>query len=166
MILYASSNLVWSTRIGHAAKQGGVPVRAVRTADDLLRTLTDTAFPEGSPRRECATPGRSGEGQAEAQGAATYLVIVDLDGGEEALALIAAAAQAAKAASAPVRIVAFGPHVDVALLGRARAAGAHDVLPRGRFVAWLDRQMSRWTGSRPDSGIGSGGQDDLPRGTG
>lgn len=36
------------------------------------------------------------------------------------------------------RIVGFGAHVEADLLDAARAAGAHDVLPRSRFFANLD----------------------------
>jgi hypothetical protein len=57
-------------------------------------------------------------------GAAT--VVVDLARYGGAVAAVRAAAPAA-------RIVAFGPHVDDALLAAARADGADLVLPRSQF---------------------------------
>src|SRR5262249_2658771 len=53
-------------------------------------------------------------------------VVVDLARYGSAVAAVRAAAPAA-------RIVAFGPHVDAALLAPARADGADLVLPRSEF---------------------------------
>lgn len=57
------------------------------------------------------------------------LVAVDLTGrgAERAIARLAAAYPAA-------RIVAFGPHVDGEAFARARAAGAHEAVARGRAM--------------------------------
>lgn len=56
------------------------------------------------------------------------VVVVDLGrrGALDALAAIVASG---------VRVVAFGSHVDHALLDAARAAGVDEVLPRSRFFA-------------------------------
>jgi hypothetical protein len=56
------------------------------------------------------------------------VVVVDLARHGDALVAIRAAAPAA-------RIVAFGPHVDDALLDRARRDGADRVVARSRFFA-------------------------------
>jgi hypothetical protein len=54
------------------------------------------------------------------------VVVVDL-------ARHAAGVAAARAASPKARVVAFGPHVDDALLAQAAVDGADVVLPRSRF---------------------------------
>jgi DNA-binding NarL/FixJ family response regulator len=60
--------------------------------------------------------------------AAADVVIVDLARHGDAVAEVRAAAPTA-------RIVAFGPHVDDAMLDRARREGADVVLARSRFFA-------------------------------
>lgn len=62
-----------------------------------------------------------------AKTAGADVVIVDLARFGDVLATVRAATVG--------RIVAFGPHVDDAGLGAARAAGADTVLPRSRFFA-------------------------------
>jgi hypothetical protein len=58
-------------------------------------------------------------------------VVVDLSRGDALDAI-------ARASTHPgVRIVAYGSHVDDERLAAARAAGAHEVLPRSRFFARL-----------------------------
>jgi len=58
------------------------------------------------------------------------LVLVDL--GLAGLDMPAAVATI-RGASPPAKIVAFGPHVDEALLASAKAAGCDEVLPRSQF---------------------------------
>jgi hypothetical protein len=55
-------------------------------------------------------------------------LVVDLETGDLALSAI----QLAKAAGVPV--LAFGPHVDLALHEAARAAGADQVVPKSKLV--------------------------------
>jgi CheY-like chemotaxis protein len=53
-----------------------------------------------------------------------------------------------RASGRPVpRIVAYGSHVDVEKLQRARQAGCDPVLPRSRFVEELPRQLVSWLAS-------------------
>lgn len=68
----------------------------------------------------------------EAVGPATRLVMVDLQvtGAVEAV-------REARERAAGARVVAFGPHVMEEVLSAAAAAGADDVLTRGRFVREL-----------------------------
>ena len=81
-------------------------------------------------------------------------VVVDLARFEELLGDIRAAAPRA-------RIVAFGPHVDDALLRRARSSGVDVVLPRSRFfrdpVAALAVEPDDMRGSTDASEGGDGG---------
>jgi hypothetical protein len=71
------------------------------------------------------------DGLAEAVGAETRLVLVDLQA-PGALGAIVAVRERASG----VRLVAFGPHVMEDALGEAAAAGA-EALPRGAFVKRL-----------------------------
>lgn len=50
---------------------------------------------------------------------------------------------ASLAAAAP-RVVAYGSHVDVDTLRRAREAGCHLVLPRSKFVEELPAKLPEW----------------------
>jgi hypothetical protein len=49
------------------------------------------------------------------------------------LARYASSVAAARAAAPEARVIAFGPHVDRALLDRARRDGADHVMPRSQF---------------------------------
>lgn len=60
-------------------------------------------------------------------------LIVDLEAGEAGIELIAAAARL----DPPLRTLAFGPHVNVDAFEAARAAGASETMPRGRFADQL-----------------------------
>ncbi|HYF13451.1 MAG TPA: hypothetical protein VD971_00105 [Phycisphaerales bacterium] len=101
MILYAAADLLWASKIRGVADGLGIPARPVRTIEMLEARLAD------SPVKA---------------------VVVDLDKGEEGLALVRRAKRAAG-----VRVLAWGPHVDKAMLQAARDAGADDVLTRGAF---------------------------------
>jgi DNA-binding NarL/FixJ family response regulator len=49
-----------------------------------------------------------------------------------------------KTAASRAFLVAYGSHVDTAMLAAARAAGCDVVLPRSRFVEELPRQLPAW----------------------
>jgi DNA-binding NarL/FixJ family response regulator len=46
------------------------------------------------------------------------------------------------------RVIAFGPHVQAALLNEARDAGCDEVLPRSKFSATLVEILTRTLGSK------------------
>lgn len=106
MIAFAAADLIWATRIKRTADALGLPARPVRTPGMLRERFADSDV-------------RS--------------LIVDLTLGETALDLIRAVREHPEPAGRSVRVVAFGPHVEHALLQRARDAGADEVLPRGAF---------------------------------
>jgi hypothetical protein len=58
-----------------------------------------------------------------------------------------AAAQRCQAAGVP--LIAFGPHVDVAGLRRARSAGIGHVYPRSKFLADLNAILARVVATQP-----------------
>lgn len=117
MVLYLCADLVWGTRIKSTGDALGVPCRPARTPDMLRARLAD------SPVRG---------------------LIVDLDAGDAAIEVIAAArnARPASARAGPpsppgLFILAFGPHVAADRFEAARRAGADVVLARGA----LDRRL-------------------------
>ncbi len=57
---------------------------------------------------------------------------------------IAGLVAALKARPEPVQVIAYGSHVDVDTLKRARAAGCDRVMPRSQFVEELPRTLGEW----------------------
>jgi CheY-like chemotaxis protein len=77
--------------------------------------------------------------------------MVDLDKGEEGLALIAAlraheAANQAAGQGRRLRVLAWGPHVAKDLLQAARDAGADDVLTRGALEHNMEEVLVKLAG--------------------
>jgi len=105
-LLLFAKDLLFETRIRSTAEALGIVLRSARDSRTVLGLL--------------ANSGVAG-------------LIVDLDCGEDAVAVV----EAARREKAALRIVAFGPHVQAALLERAGAAGADDVMPRSRFTQQL-----------------------------
>jgi hypothetical protein len=122
MVLYLASDLIWATRIKGTADAIGVPARPVRTLDMLRARL----------------------GDSDVRG-----VILDLEAPEVALEMLGElrkGAEQERDANAKILIVAFGPHVNVELLERARTGGADHVMTRGAFdkrLVELLRELDR-----------------------
>jgi len=106
MILYCSTDLIFATRIRSTADAIGVPARPARTVERLRELMLEETV---------------------------NAIIVDLEAGEVALDLIAAAANL----SPPLPSLAFGPHVNLEALQAAHRAGASQVMARGRFAEQL-----------------------------
>lgn len=77
---------------------------------------------------------------------AALLALVDLDAKLDVLAAIRGVAGAGIE-----RIVAFGPHVDTAGRKAARAAGAHRVLAKSKFVEELPSILAELAAKREDA---------------
>lgn len=129
VVLYAAADLIWATRIKATADAMGVACRPVRSLEMLEARLADSTI-----------------------GA----LIVDLEAGDLALSLIERVKGGPSAGTPPkrltIRVLAFGPHVAVDAMDRARAAGADAVLPRGAFDRRLPeilRELAR-LGDRAD----------------
>lgn len=118
MILYAAADLIWATKIKGTADAIGVAARPVRTMEMLDARLAE--LPPGT------------EGGVAA-------LLVDLDKGDDALALIRRVKS--DAATRGVRVLAWGPHVAKDLMQAARLAGADDVLTRGAFDHSMDEVL-------------------------
>jgi hypothetical protein len=110
VVLYAAADLIWATRIKATADALGVACRPVRSLAMLEARLADSTI-----------------------GA----LIVDLEAGGLAFTLMGRV-MGGESAGKPgkeggIRVLAFGPHVAVDAMDRARAAGADAVLARGAF---------------------------------
>jgi hypothetical protein len=118
MLLYAAADLIWASKIKATADALGLPARPVRTLEMLEARLADT--PD------------------------IAALIVDLDKGDDALALIARLRDArAQGRERAIRILAWGPHVAKDLLQSARDHGANEVLTRGGFDANMEDILVR-----------------------
>lgn len=106
MILYYAADLIWATRIKSTADSLGVGCRPVRNRDMLLARLADCQV---------------------------RMLIVDLETGADGIEMIRTLRSVSPAASPPIRVIAFGPHVNHEALGSAKNAGADQVLTRGAF---------------------------------
>jgi hypothetical protein len=132
MIVYACRDLIFATKVRATAEALGLASRPARDAAALHQRLM------------CVDDGK---GHAAVTG-----VLIDMDLGAEALALIRQAKTVLPAI--PGRpavpgvpgVVAFGSHVATELLDAARAAGADFVLPRSQFTANLPAILERLAG--------------------
>ncbi|MEM1446009.1 MAG: hypothetical protein AAGF84_08145 [Planctomycetota bacterium] len=112
MIVYACADLMFASKVSATCNAAGVVSRPARSAE-MLRA-----------RLDCVDDGKANDTVTQ------FFVELTRD---DALDLIALA----HAHADRPRIVAFGPHVDVARLEAAGEAGADDVLARGAFAAQL-----------------------------
>ena len=114
--LMLCDDLIFFSRVSGAARAAGLTVRMVRSAADLL---------------------------AAARAAAPGGVIVDVHNpGLDLPALLAGLKDACPA----VRVIAYGSHVEAAVLRAARQAGCDQVLPRSVFVKELEGKIAEWLG--------------------
>jgi CheY-like chemotaxis protein len=116
--LMLCDDLIFFSRVSGAARAAGLSVRMVRTAADLL---------------------------AAARQAAPRGVIVDVH--NPGLDLPALLAELKEACPTMPRVIAYGSHVEAAVLRAARAAGCDRVMPRSQFVEELEGKIAEWLGS-------------------
>lgn len=147
MIVFYASDLTWAVKIKSTADALGVPARPARSIDMLEARLADSpvgAFiadlaeptvalallervsEENRRRSENAGVGGAGTGERPGVNPETP----PETGTPGALA-------------GPIRILAFGPHVEVDALQKARDLGAHEVMTRGAFSANLPDVLLR-----------------------
>ncbi|MBM3979528.1 MAG: response regulator [Planctomycetes bacterium] len=113
--LMLCDDLIFYSRVSGTARAAGLSVRMVRTVADLV--VAARAAPPGG-------------------------VIVDVHFPDLDLPALLASL---KEACAPVpRVIAYGSHVEAAVLKAARAAGCDLVLPRSAFVEQLEAKIAEW----------------------
>jgi CheY-like chemotaxis protein len=115
--LLLADDLMWISRITSTAQALGFKVLAARTVE-RLEELTRQHRP--------------------------VCVILDLGvGGVQAGEIVP---RIRATVSGPLRIAAYGSHVDVATLQAARAAGCDPVLPRSKMAEELPELLKQWLG--------------------
>jgi DNA-binding NarL/FixJ family response regulator len=113
--LMLCDDLIFFSRVSGAARAAGLTVRMVRSASDLVAAA-----------REAAPGG----------------VIVDVHNpGLDLPALLLALKDACPTMP---RVIAYGSHVEAAVLKAARQAGCDRVMPRSQFVEELETQVAEW----------------------
>jgi CheY-like chemotaxis protein len=113
--LVLCDDLIFFSRVSGAARAAGLSVRMVRTAADLLAAAHPTP-PAG--------------------------IILDVHNpGLDLPALLAALKEACPTMP---RVIAYGSHVEAAVLRAARQAGCDRVLPRSQFVEELEGKIGEW----------------------
>jgi DNA-binding NarL/FixJ family response regulator len=110
-------DLIFFSRVSGAARAAGLAVRMVRTPADLFTAA------------RAATPGG---------------VIVDVH--IPGLDLPALLTELRSACPTMPRVIAYGSHVEAAVLRAARQAGCDRVLPRSQFVEELEARIGEWLG--------------------
>lgn len=113
--LMLCDDLIFFSRVSGAARAAGLAVRMVRSAADLL---------------------------AAARAAAPRGVIVDVH--NPGLDLPALLAGLKDACPTMPRVIAYGSHVEAAVLRAARQAGCDRVMPRSQFVEELEGKIGEW----------------------
>jgi hypothetical protein len=121
MIVYCCSDLIFATKIHSTAEALGIVCRPARD-EAALRARLD----------------RVDDGKAHDRVSA---VMIDLTLGEVGLELIGLA----KGHDAGPEVVAFAPHVEVAMLQAAEQLGADRVMPRGAFAAQLPQLLKSYS---------------------
>jgi CheY-like chemotaxis protein len=116
--LMLCDDLIFFSRVSGAARAAGLGVRMVRTAADLVAAAR-TAPPRG--------------------------VILDVH--NPGLDLESLLIQLKGACPAMPRVIAYGSHVEAAVLKAAREAGCDRVLPRSQFVKELEAKIGEWLAS-------------------
>jgi len=113
--LLLSDDLIFTSRITATARDRGLTVRAARSGEALVE-LARQSPPRG--------------------------VLIDLS--NPGLVLPELLRRLAEACPSMPRVVAYGSHVDTAVLRAAREAGCDPVLPRSKFVEELPRALPEW----------------------
>lgn len=108
MIVFLTTDLMFSSRVRGAGERLGVPVAVVGALDAALETCCEEQV---------------------------RLVLIDLT--TPGLDLETLVAELKATSSAP-HVLAYGPHVHAARLKAARRAGCDQVLTRGQFNAQMD----------------------------
>jgi CheY-like chemotaxis protein len=126
--LLLSDDLIFVSRVTGTARALGLSVKAARSADALL---------------------------ALARQQAPTCVLLDLH--NPGLDLPGLLKRLADVCPTPPRVVAYGSHVEAAVLRAARAAGCDPVLPRSQFVEELPTALAGWLAAREQNGTDQSG---------
>jgi CheY-like chemotaxis protein len=124
-----------------SASSGPVTLIGLLLSDDMIFTsrITGTARDLGL----CVKPARSIQAlNSQIQEQVPCCIIVDL--GHAELSIGDFMKGLVQLCTPVPRVVAYGSHVDTAVLRAAREAGCYAVLPRSKFVEELPRALPDW----------------------
>ena len=113
--LMLCDDLIFFSRVAGTARAAGLSVRMVRSVAELLVAVRQSA-PAG--------------------------IIVDVH--NPGLDLPALLAELKATCPTMLRVIAYGSHVEAAVLRAARQAGCDQVLPRSQFVKELEEKIQEW----------------------
>jgi hypothetical protein len=148
MVLYCAADLLWATRIKATAEALSIPCRPARNVDMLRARLADSDVTgvivdlEAGRSPDADRVGGAGNGE----NTALKVIQAVREAGEK---------QGEDPGQRPIRVLAFGPHVEVELFEQARAAGADVVMARGAFDRRLPEILRELGGG--GGGAGAGG---------
>jgi len=123
MIVACCTDLIFATKIRSTAEHVGVPFRSASNAKSVADRLSRV---DDGKLNEPVTG-----------------VLVDLELGEEALAIIGLVKDRLPGA----HVVAFGSHVAVEVLRAAKERGADSVMPRSQFAVKLPELLKQYGGA-------------------
>jgi CheY-like chemotaxis protein len=132
-----------------SASSGPVTPIGLLLSDDMIFTsrITGTARDLGL----CVKPARSIQAlNAQIHEQVPCCIIVDL--GHPELSIGDFMKGLGQLCTAVPRVVAYGSHVDTAVLRAAREAGCYAVLPRSKFVEDLPRALPDWMRAETEAG--------------
>ncbi len=115
--LLLSDDLIFTSRVTAEARALGLTVTSVRSVAALIDVARQQP-PHG--------------------------VLIDL--AFPGLDLVGLVGELRAACAPPPRLIAYGPHVEAAMLRAARGAGCDPVLPRSKFVEALPTELANWLG--------------------
>lgn len=118
MVLYSAADLVWATKIKSLADDMGVACRPARNEKMLRDRLADSDV---------------------------RMILIDLDASDQATKILGVLrGESAGERERAVKIIAWGPHVAIETLDRARQDGADEVMTRGAFSNALGSILARF----------------------
>lgn len=140
MILYLAADLLWASKIKATADALGLPCRPVRNMDMLEARLADSPVKALIVDLDVAEMSLAMIGRVKGTGHRASGI------GEESSAGASVSNDGQRSmpeVSAPIRVLAFGPHIEKNTLQAARDAGADDVLTRGAFDHHMDSVLTK-----------------------
>lgn len=145
MILYLAADLLWASKIKATADALGLACRPVRNMEMLESRLADSPVRALIVDLDVAETALTMIGRVKKKGNGLQASGIGKD--SMPAASVSTDAQCPTPdASAPIRVLAFGPHIEKNTLQAARDAGADDVLTRGAFDHHMDQVLVKLAG--------------------
>ncbi len=144
MILYLAADLLWASKIKATADALGLSCRPVRNMEMLEARLADSPVKALIVDLDVAEMALAMIGRVKQRGVGRQASGIGKNQDEAAASSPDAHGPAPDAS--PIRVLAFGPHVEKNTLQAARDAGADEVLTRGAFDHHMDQVLVKLAG--------------------